>query len=573
MRWLISKTLIIVSYLGKNNSLILNYSRSKIRHDYKQLHHKNFVKSAKIGSIEAFEHDLVILKTFEQIINDPQTKKWRDAMQIEYDDQIKRKTFIIIISSYDVKSITNKWVYKIKENSDESISRFKVKWMTHDYRQIESVNYEEKYASIIRSDTSRILLSIAATLDWKIRQFDVKLAFLNEMMNRMIYIVQSKEFEKEKDKTCLLNLDLYELVQNAYLWFQEIKIKMLAYDLIQSKHDEALFFDQKRSLYVTVYVNDIKVFVSINQMIDELSDYLKSKYEITDLRDVKWYLEMKISQSEDCILLTQTKYIRDLLIRHEMKECAFVFILMTENKLKKTFSRYKCLENQLKQFQILLSELMHLMIQIRFDLAYSVSRLAQFMSNSTDDHWIALKRVLRYLNETKELSILYKKISESLILKTWIDFSWRKNSNDSRSTHDHLLFMSELIEWKSSKQISVALSSTETEYMSQTSAAINVMWAKGLLTEMRIDDTVSDNSTVIYANNQRAIKLVNNSIFQKRTKHIVVKYHYTRDLISQREIKLKYRLTAQMIADDLIKSLESVQFKRFIDQLRMIKKR
>jgi hypothetical protein len=162
--------------------------------------------------------------------------------------------------------------------------------VAHDYRQIEGVDYEEKYAPVVRSDTFRILLSIAVTLNWKIRQFDVKLAFLNEMMNRMIYIVQSKEFErrdKDKDKACLLNLDLYELMQSTYLWFQEIKIKMLAYDLIQSKHDEALFLNQKRSLYVIVYVNDIKIFASINQMIDELSDYLKIKYEMTDLRNVK----------------------------------------------------------------------------------------------------------------------------------------------------------------------------------------------------------------------------------------------------------------------------------------------
>jgi hypothetical protein len=95
---------------------------------------------------------------------------------------------------------------------------------------------------------------------------------------------------------------------------------------------------------------------------------------------------MKISQSDDVILLTQTKYIRDLLIRHGMKECALVLISMTEIKLKKTFSGYKCFENQLKQFQMLLDELMHLMIQIRLDLAYSVSRLAQFMSNSINDH-------------------------------------------------------------------------------------------------------------------------------------------------------------------------------------------
>ncbi len=59
----------------KNNSLILNYSRSKIKHDYKQFHHKSFVKSAKIESMRAVDHDLVILKTFEQTINDPQTKE------------------------------------------------------------------------------------------------------------------------------------------------------------------------------------------------------------------------------------------------------------------------------------------------------------------------------------------------------------------------------------------------------------------------------------------------------------------------------------------------------------------
>jgi hypothetical protein len=283
-------------------------------------------------------------------------------MQIEYDDQIQRDIFIIITSSYDVKSIIDKWVYKIKENPDESISRFKVRWVIHNYRQIEKIDYEEKYVFVVKSDTFRILLSIAIILDWKIRQFDVKLAFLNEMMNRMIYIVQSKDFEKSKDKACLLNLELYDLVQSAYLWFQEIKIKMLAYNLIQSKHDEALFFDQKRSLYVIVYVNDIKVFAFINQMIDELSDYLKSKYEIIDLRDVKWYLEMKISQSNDSILLTQIKYIKNLLIRHEMKECAFVVISMTEIKLKKALSEYKCSKKQLKQFQILLDELMHLMI-------------------------------------------------------------------------------------------------------------------------------------------------------------------------------------------------------------------
>ncbi len=77
------------------------------------------------------------------------------------------------------------------------------------------------------------------------------------------------------------------------------------------------------------------------------------------------------------------------------------------------------------------------------------------------------------------------------------------------------------------------------------------------------------NFIIIYADNQKAIKLVNNSIFQKRIKHIMIKYHYIRDLISKKTIKLKYRSTSEMIADELTKSLNSRQFKRFVKQLDM----
>jgi hypothetical protein len=91
-------------------------------------------------------------------------------------------------------------------------------------------------------------------------------------------------------------------------------------------------------------------------------------------------------KSNESILLTQIKYIKNFLTRHEMKKNAFVIISIIEIKLKKAFLDYKCLEKQLKQLQMLLDKLMYLMIQTRLDLAYSTSRLAQFMSNSIDDH-------------------------------------------------------------------------------------------------------------------------------------------------------------------------------------------
>ncbi len=387
-------------------------------------------------------------------------------------------------------------------------------------------------------------------------------------MNRMIYIDQSKSFEiDDSNKTCLLNINLYELMQSFHFWFDEIKRKLLTYKLTQSKHDKALFFTEE--LYVTLYVNDIKTFVFDVRLINHLSQHFKSKYEMTD-QDVQWYLSMKISRVNDSILLTQVKYIRDLLSNHEMKECSFVLISMIEIKFKKSSFIYACDQKELKNFQTLLKKLMHLMMQTRSDITYVVFRLTQFMINSSIDHWIALKRILRYLQNTKELEICYYS-TRHFNIEAWSDFSWNENLDDFRSINDHVTFMiEESIAWKSSKQTSIALSSTEIEYVNQTLTCTHIMWIKDVLTEIDIKQVIFSEFIIIFANNQKIIKLTENFVFQKRTKHITIKYHYIRDLIKHENVQLIYKTIDQMIVDELIKSLRSILFKKIVTSLDMI---
>ncbi len=95
---------------------------------------------------------------------------------------------------------------------------------------------------------------------------------------------------------------------------------------------------------------------------------------------------MKISRVNDSIILTQVKYVSDLLIRHDMKECSLVLTSIIEIKLTKSSLSYVCDKIELKEFQTLLRELMHLMMQIRSNIAYFVSWLIQFMINSATDH-------------------------------------------------------------------------------------------------------------------------------------------------------------------------------------------
>ena len=106
---------------------------------------------------------------------------------------------------------------------------------------------------------------------------------------------------------------------------------------------------------------------------------------------------------------------------------------------------------------------MYLMVQTRPDFAYSISRLAQFMSNPREEHWMALKRVFRYLQSTQELGICYAKTKGELTLSTWIDSSWGEDPDNNRSTNGYVILMQDgPVAWKLQKQQSVALSSTET---------------------------------------------------------------------------------------------------------------
>ncbi len=96
------------------------------------------------------------------------------------------------------------------------------------------------------------------------------------------------------------------------------------------------------------------------------------------------------------------------------------------------------------------------------------------------------------------------------------------------------------------------------------------MWIRDVLTEIDIKQVIFSKLTIVFANNQRVIKLTENFVFQKRTKHITIKYHYIRDLIKHEDVQLIYKTIDQIIVDELIKSLKSILFKKFVASLDMI---
>ena len=107
----------------EDNPLILREPRSKVRHNYKKLNTKGFVKAAKPLQ------KVIEPKTYEEALSGPYAKEWQQAMKEEYDSQIERGTFVVTTLPYDYKVIPGKWVYRVKERADGSIERFKARWV------------------------------------------------------------------------------------------------------------------------------------------------------------------------------------------------------------------------------------------------------------------------------------------------------------------------------------------------------------------------------------------------------------------------------------------------------------
>ncbi len=202
---------------------------------------------------------------------------------------------------------------------------------------------------------------------------------------------------------------------------------------------------------------------------------------------------------------------------------------------------------------------MYLSTGTRPDIAYAVGSVAKYTSNPTQRHWIAVKRILRYLKGTAEFGLQYL-ASNTEDLHGYSDSDWGGDLDDRKSTSGYLFkFGGAPISWRSKKQSTVALSTAEAEYIALSSATQEATWLQQLISELQ---NMSIGPTVLSEDNQAAICMARNTQYHGRTKHIDLRHHFVREKVSEGAIDLKYCPTDCMIADILTKGLPSVTFER-----------
>ena len=174
---------------------------------------------------------------------------------------------------------------------------------------------------------------------------------------------------------------------------------------------------------------------------------------------------------------------------------------------------------------------------------------------------------MHYIKRTLVFGIKYQQSPNEQILHGFSDADWAGNKDTRRSTSGYcFLLAGRVISWSSKKQQSVALSSTESEYMALAKATAKAIWLRKLLCELGFPQS---NPTTIYCDSQSAIALSENPRYHSRSKYVDTQYHFTRGKVLAHEIQLPYVSTSDMTADILTKSLLKDKHQRCMTNLGM----
>lgn len=202
-------------------------------------------------------------------------------------------------------------------------------------------------------------------------------------------------------------------------------------------------------------------------------------------------------------------------------------------------------------YRSLIGKLLYL-THSRPDTCFAVSYLARFMSSPCNSHFTAAKRVVRYLACTKDFGLWFSRDNGG-VLKAFSNSDWGGSLADRKSTTGMLVRLGmSAISWSSRKQEVVALSTTEAEYIAATAGACQIVWFKRLL---EVCGHVFKNPICLWCDNQSAIVVAKNPAHHGRTKHIDVRFHFIRSLVSDGVISIQHCSTNDQLVDLFTKPL------------------
>ncbi|CAI7793751.1 unnamed protein product [Closterium sp. NIES-53] len=366
------------------------------------------------------------------------------------------------------------------------------------------------------------MLGTAANRGWRIKQMDITTAFLNEIILEELYMLQPEGLDDGSGRVCRLKKAIYGLKQAPRARYNKLEETLLAGGFKKSECDHKFLLQEKEQfLMLLVYVDDIMFFSKSSAMIERVEEMLEMQFKCSKMGDVKYYLGMHVERDLDkgVLRLHQRKYCEGLAEKYGLQDGGKPATLLPSG-----FTVEPCADEELE----------------------------------------AAKRLVRYVSATASVGLEYSAVRQRLqrgaadlgkgemLLTCYTDTSFNSVKAGGTSIGGYVcLFGGGAVSWRSKKQNEVGQSSCETEYMALHHGAKEVVWLRRLLEEIGV---CQKEPTMIFCDNESAVKLAKNACLHGLTKHIRHKWHWVRRLLDK-EVRLEIVKIHQQAADILTKRL------------------
>ncbi|GKD11003.1 retrovirus-related pol polyprotein from transposon TNT 1-94 [Tanacetum coccineum] len=471
-------------------------------------------------------------KNFKSVVTE---NYWFQAMQDEIHEFDRLDVWELVPPLECVMIIALKWIYKVKLNE-----------------------YGDELEAI------RIFLANAASKNMTVYQMDVKTAFLNGELKEEVYVSQPEGFVDldRPHHVYRLKKALYELKQAPRAWYDTLSKFLLAHGFSKGVVDPTLFIQKTYTLHVQIYVDDI-IFASTDpKYCDRFSNEMSSKFQMSMMGQISFFLGLQISQNPRGIFINQSKYANEILKKFDLHKSDPVDTPMVERtKLDEDLSGIPVDQTQ---YRSMIGSLMYLTAS-RPDLVFAVCMCARYQSKPTKKHLEAVKRVFRYLQGSINMGLWYPK-DTAMALTAYADADHAGCQDTRRSTSGSAQFLGDkLVSWSSKKQTSTSISSTEAEYIAMSGCCAQILWMRSQLS----DYGFAYNHIPLYCDNKSAIALCCNNVQHSRSKHIDIRHHFIREQVEKGVVELYFVRTEYQLADIFTKALPRERFEFILPRLGM----
>ena len=508
----------------------------------------------------------------------PERTFWIRGTRREIKKLRERKCWKIALIPKHRRLVKSKFVFRVKRDFAGRVKKFKVRLVARGFTQRQGVDFSETFSPVAKGVTFRLAMALAIKNNMLKHQIDVETAFPYADLEEEVYMSPPPGAYLPPGYCLKLQKSLYGLKQAPRNWHSLVQstVKGLGYQ--QSKLDTCLFYkrDAAGELHVVVlYVDDIIILTGDEGEKDGVIAGFRQQYAVQDLGSLKHYLGIVVDDCPEHVVVHQRQYTVDILERfaHLLPESCRLQKDGKPRRLVKTPLPSGCKlskhdkERETKAqsdyadnfpYQQVIGAVMYLAVNTRPGLSYAVNTLSRFNKQPTYAACKAVVHLLCYIASSVGRGLKFPK-NDSSGLAAYSDADWAGDHDTSRSTTGYVVYLwGAPIAWQARLQPTVATSSMESEYMAAYAAIQEILWVRGVLSELGYNEYDLDSSqppTSLFMDSKSAINLAENPVHHKRSKHIRVKYHWIREQVGAKVVKLVHVPTADMVADIFTKGL------------------